>query len=97
MPLKEKPAAIPNLQQIVSFMDATEKTHVTLIRQHFDAKTFVGRLVTNWCGFCGRWRINYFSSERAKIVSPQDCFPCTTCGRQLQLLVDGQHTLLKNA
>lgn len=97
MALKEKPPVTPNLQNIVSMMDAAEKMQVAFIRQNFDDKTFLGRLVTNWCGFCGRWRINYVSHIKAAAVLASDCFPCTTCGRQLQLLVDDQHTLLKNA
>ena len=76
-----------------------DKKELDLISREFAHKTFIGRVVTNWCPTCGKWRIHYVPQGKLPVDGfvEEETFPCTRCGQKLPLVIDNEHTILRNA
>lgn len=100
--IKERPSENPNWTKVYFSSNAKEKAELDLVSREFALKTFVGRIVVNWCTTCGKWKMHYVpkAKEQEKVagfVEVDETFPCTACKRALPLVVDEAHTILRNA
>jgi hypothetical protein len=90
----------PSWHDIRSKAEPRQAQEMDLINREFGFGTFTGRIVTNWCGICGKWRIHFVSSMRPTTIGgfePTDeNFKCTKCGKDLPLILDDKHTILRN-
>ncbi len=66
------------------------------LRVAFDQGMFVGKIVTNWCQKCRKWRLEYVSIERLKAPQKDEKFKCATCKEFVPLNTDDEHTVLSN-
>lgn len=99
--MKTRPDINPTWTTVYHASDSRVKQEMDLVSREFALKTFVGRVVVNWCMTCGKWRMHYVprakEQERLSGFVEDETFPCTKCQRALPLIVDAAHTILRNA
>jgi hypothetical protein len=91
---KEKPNVIPSLGTLLYDVSPDERIQIESVEQAILDKIMAGRLVTNWCSKCGRWRFQFVSHERAKNLISNETFLCTKCSTPIPLIIDKIHTLV---
>jgi len=99
MASEEKPLEKPEFQKIYAQADARIRDEMLAVNSAFAQKMFVGKLVTNWCPKCRRWRMTYVPKVRLDDpngIPGGQTFPCTFCNGKLLLVNDSFHTLLSN-
>lgn len=90
---KEAPTTVPSLSVLLIQVTPDERVQIESLDRAISEKIMLGRLVTNWCAKCRRWRFQFVSNERLKSVLSNETFLCTKCGTPVPLLTDNAHTL----
>ena len=92
---KEKPHEKPTWTTIYFEESKEIQEKMDSVKEALRTKVLNGILVTNWCDKCRGWKLNFVSSETARkhVESLLTTFPCTTCKKKLQLIIDEHHTL----
>lgn len=90
---KEKPP-VPSFSIISLNVSPDERVQLDSISHAIAEKLMHGKLVTNWCPKCGKWRFQFVSQERMKSVLSNETFLCTKCSTPIKLILDNLHVLV---
>ncbi len=93
---KLTPNEVPNWHALYSNARAAEQDQMGALRAAFQQNSFIGKVVTNWCSYCKKWRLQYVSLEKLQKPVLDETFPCATCAGKVPLIVDEKHTVLSN-
>ncbi len=101
---KEKPNENPSWTHIRQAANSRERQEMDMVSREFAFGTFKGRVVAQWCVACGTWKTHYVSAVKAEAMTkavdgftPEtENFSCSKCQRQLPIVLDAAHTILRN-
>ena len=93
---KDKPFLTPSFHVLMTDVTNEERMQMEAVGRAISEKSMIGKLVTNWCVSCGRWRLQFVSTERIKTITESDSFLCTKCGTPIKLILEKSHVLMSS-
>ena len=104
---KEPPDELPTVRGVRELLSPEGQIQLDDVCRGFRQGYFVGRLVVQWCGRCGKWRPKYVPKSKVDAIEAErvarpyftpdpEIFPCVRCGRRLKMVLDSDHTILES-